>query len=146
MRNRFDNQLAEMNNELISMGALCENAIASAVKALLEGDIKLAAAAIRIDQEIDRKEREIESMCLKLLLQQQLQAEVLHLPLLLVDLPLRLPGGACQVLVTLHQGLGRGRDGILTQGAHLDHFHVQPLQLLAKSVSHLTSLLSRTGR
>ncbi|CAN3999714.1 hypothetical protein PBMFNG_PBMFNG_16100, partial [Dysosmobacter welbionis] len=58
--------------------------------------------------------------------------EVLHLPLLLVDLPLRLPGGACQVLVTLHQGLGRGRDGILTQGAHLDHFHVQPLQLLAK--------------
>ena len=61
MRNRFDNQLAEMNNELISMGALCENAIASAVKALLEGDIKLAAAAIRIDQEIDRKEREIES-------------------------------------------------------------------------------------
>ena len=54
MRNRFDNQLAEMNNELISMGALCENAIASAVKALLEGDIKLAAAAIRIDQEIDR--------------------------------------------------------------------------------------------
>ena len=37
MRNRFDNQLAEMNNELISMGALCENAIASAVKALLEG-------------------------------------------------------------------------------------------------------------
>ena len=71
MRNRFDNQLAEMNNELISMGALCENAIATAVKALLEGDIKLAAAAIRIDQEIDRKEREIESMCLKLLLQQQ---------------------------------------------------------------------------
>ena len=66
MRNRFDNQLAEMNNELISMGALCENAIASAVKALLEG-------------EIDRKEREIESMCLKLLLQQQPVASDLRL-------------------------------------------------------------------
>lgn len=79
MRNRFDNQLAEMNNELISMGALCEKAIASAVKALLEGDIKLAAAAIRIDQEIDRKEREIESMCLKLLLQQQPVASDLRL-------------------------------------------------------------------
>ena len=71
MRNRFDNQLAELNNELISMGALCENAIASAVKSLIDGDTKLAAAAIRIDHEIDRKEREIESMCLKLLLQQQ---------------------------------------------------------------------------
>ena len=79
MRNRFDTQLAELNNELVAMGALCENAIASAVKALLGGDVKLAAAAIRIDHEIDRKEREIESMCLKLLLQQQPVASDLRL-------------------------------------------------------------------
>ena len=57
MRNRFDNQLAELNKELISMGALCENAIASAVKSLLESNTRLAASAIRIDHEIDRKER-----------------------------------------------------------------------------------------
>lgn len=92
-------------------------------------------------EEISRRSRATGCCC-----SSSFRQEVLHLPLLLVDLPLRLPGGACQVLVTLHQGLGRGRDGILTQGAHLDHFHVQPLQLLAKSVSHLTSLLSRTGR
>ena len=49
----------------------------------------------------------------RLLLQQQLQAEVLHLPLLLVDLPLRLPGSPGQILVALHQGLGRGGDGVL---------------------------------
>ena len=79
MRNRFDNQLAELNKELISMGALCENAIASAVKSLLEGNTRLAASAIRIDHEIDRKEREIESMCLKLLLQQQPVASDLRL-------------------------------------------------------------------
>ena len=79
MRNRFDTQLMELNNELIAMGALCENAIASSVKALLNGDVKLAASAIRIDQEIDRKEREIESMCLKLLLQQQPVASDLRL-------------------------------------------------------------------
>ena len=79
MRNRFDNQLAELNKELISMGALCENAIASAVKSLLEGNTRLAAPAIRIDHEIDRKEREIESMCLKLLLQQQPVASDLRL-------------------------------------------------------------------
>ena len=79
MRNRFDTQLMELNNELIAMGALCENAIASAVKALLGGDVKLAASAIRIDHEIDRKEREIESMCLKLLLQQQPVASDLRL-------------------------------------------------------------------
>ena len=57
MRNRFDNQLAELNKELISMGALCENAIASAVKSLLEGNTRLAASAIRIDHEIDREDR-----------------------------------------------------------------------------------------
>ena len=79
MRNRFDTQLIELNNELIAMGALCENAIASSVKALLTEDLKLAASAIRIDQEIDRKEREIESMCLKLLLQQQPVASDLRL-------------------------------------------------------------------
>ena len=79
MRNRFDTQLVELNNELIAMGALCENTIASAVESLLTGDAKLAASAIRIDQEIDRKEREIESMCLKLLLQQQPVASDLRL-------------------------------------------------------------------
>ena len=79
MRNRFDTQLIELNNELIAMGVLCENAIASSVKALLSEDVKLAASAIRIDQEIDRKEREIESMCLKLLLQQQPVASDLRL-------------------------------------------------------------------
>ena len=79
MRNRFDTQLIELNNELIAMGALCENAIASSVKALLSEDVKLAASAIRIDQEIDRKEREVESMCLKLLLQQQPVASDLRL-------------------------------------------------------------------
>lgn len=146
MRNRFGEQLERLHVEMIQMGALCEDAISAAAQALMKGDEDLARAAGEAEREIDQKEREVENLCLKLLLQQQLQAEVLHLPLLLVDLPLRLPGGACQVLVTLHQGLGRGRDGILTQGAHLDHFHVQPLQLLAKSVSHLTSLLSRTGR
>ena len=35
---------AEMNNELISMGALCENAIASAVKALLSGTLEFNPA------------------------------------------------------------------------------------------------------
>lgn len=79
MRNRFENQLAELNNDLIAMGALCENAIASATKALINGDDKLAKDAVRIEREIDRKEREIESSCLKLLLQQQPVASDLRL-------------------------------------------------------------------
>ena len=71
MRSKFDEQLAVLNKEMIIMGALCENAIASAAKALLTGDLSLAREAIYSDGEIDEKEREIESLCLKLLLQQQ---------------------------------------------------------------------------
>ena len=71
MRNRFDEQLALLNRELIEMGALCEEVIALAAKALVEGDKAMAKKVAPLDAEIDQKERTIESMCLKLLLQQQ---------------------------------------------------------------------------
>ena len=71
MRARFDEQLALLNQEMIAMGALCEEAIALAAKALLAGDTKMAKSVRPLDGEIDQKERNIESLCLKLLLQQQ---------------------------------------------------------------------------
>ena len=71
MRNRFQMQLEELNNDLITMGALCEKAISDAVKALLDSDEKLIDKIHDTEKEIDRKEREIESLCMKLLLQQQ---------------------------------------------------------------------------
>ena len=71
MRSRFDEQLALLKKELIEMGALCEEVIALAAKSLTEGDSRLASRVAPIDAEIDQKERGIESMCLKLLLQQQ---------------------------------------------------------------------------
>ena len=71
MRNRFDRQLAQLNRELTEMGALCEEVIALASRALTEGDKTLAAKVAPVDAEIDEKERGIESLCLKLLLQQQ---------------------------------------------------------------------------
>ena len=71
MRSRFDEQLALLNRELIEMGALCEEVIALASKALTEQDTALARRVAPLDTEIDQKERTIESMCLKLLLQQQ---------------------------------------------------------------------------
>jgi phosphate transport system protein len=71
MRNHFDEQLANLNSELIEMGALCEEVIALASKALTECSTALAKKVAPLDSEIDQKERTIESMCLKLLLQQQ---------------------------------------------------------------------------
>ena len=71
MRNKFEQQLETLNVELIKMGALCEEAIASAIKALLEGDAAMAEKTYETDARIDEMEREIESLCMKLLLQQQ---------------------------------------------------------------------------
>lgn len=71
MRSRFDEQLTLLNRELIEMGALCEEVIALSSKALTESSKSLAAKVAPIDAEIDQMERTIESMCLKLLLQQQ---------------------------------------------------------------------------
>ena len=71
MRSRFDEQLALLNKELIEMGALCEEVIALTSKALTAADKNLAKQVAPLDAEIDRKERTIESLCLKLLLPQQ---------------------------------------------------------------------------
>ena len=79
MRNRFDEQLFELNREIIEMGAMCEEAIAYAVKALSSGDIALAAKVKNNGVAIDQKERDIESRCMKLLLHQQPVARDLRL-------------------------------------------------------------------
>lgn len=79
MRNRFDDQLELLNQELIGMGVLIEKAIDIAVSALTQQDAALANKAIVFDAEIDQKEKEIEGMCLRLLLQQQPVAKDLRL-------------------------------------------------------------------
>ncbi len=71
MRNSFNEQLEQLNVELIKMGALCEEAISAATKALLERDLQLGERARVLEQEIDHKERDIENQCMKLLLRQQ---------------------------------------------------------------------------
>lgn len=71
MRNRFDEQLLQLNNELIKMGALCEETIAYAVKYLIDHDADMKENSIDAERQIDRKERDIESLCMKLLMHQQ---------------------------------------------------------------------------
>ena len=79
MRNRFDEQLYELNREIIEMGAMCEEAIAAAAKALSTGDIALAERVRANSGTIDQMERDIEGRCMKLLLHQQPVARDLRL-------------------------------------------------------------------
>ncbi len=71
MRSRFDEQLEQLHSEMIRMGSMCEEVIALAVSALSDTDMKNHDKIAKLDKEIDRKERDIESLCMKLLLQQQ---------------------------------------------------------------------------
>lgn len=71
MRNRFDEQLTHLNNELITMGALCEEAISGCVKYLIDNDISMRDIAVEADKQIDQAERDIERLCIKMLMQQQ---------------------------------------------------------------------------
>ena len=79
MRNRFDEQLDQLNSHLLEMGALIERSIQNATQALIEQNVSAAREAITADRDIDQKEREIESLCIKLLLQQQPVAKDLRL-------------------------------------------------------------------
>ena len=79
MRNRFDRQLLELNNELIQMGSLIEKAIEMGITALVKQDVEKAEEAIKFDAEIDQQEKTIETLCMKLLLQQQPVAKDLRL-------------------------------------------------------------------
>ena len=71
MRNKFDMQLERLNSQLTHMGEMCEIAITRATKALEDGKIDEAKSVQEADEEIDQLEKDIERLCLKVLLQQQ---------------------------------------------------------------------------
>lgn len=79
MRSHFDEQLALLNKNLITMGGLCETIIALAFQSMNEENLKDGNEVKRLDNEIIQKERDIENQCLKLLLQQQPVAKDLRL-------------------------------------------------------------------
>jgi len=79
MRSKFDEELSQLNDMLIDMGALVEKAIKRATHAILDNDKKMAKKAIAHDRDIDSLEKEIEALCLRLLLRQQPVARDLRL-------------------------------------------------------------------
>ncbi|MCL1809269.1 MAG: phosphate signaling complex protein PhoU [Clostridiales bacterium] len=78
MRRKFDEQLVLLNNSLIEMGSMVEKAITDATHALVNQDVVLAQKIIDSDDQIDNKEKEIEGLCLKLLMQQHPVAQDLR--------------------------------------------------------------------
>jgi len=79
MRTRFDEQLSQLNDMLVEMGAKVEKSIKRATQAIVSHDKKMAKKAIAADREIDSMEKDIEALCLRLLLRQQPVAKDLRL-------------------------------------------------------------------
>ena len=71
MRKRFDEQLEELNKEMQEMGNMVEDSIQKAIEALLKQDEQLAQSVMEADALVDQKQKEIESICFTLLMQQQ---------------------------------------------------------------------------
>lgn len=71
MRDYYDEQLTKLHTQMMAMGGMCEKAISEATQALTEGNTELAREVMEGDTRINQQEREIESMCMKLLLHQQ---------------------------------------------------------------------------
>lgn len=71
MRKRFDEQLNELGQEMLQMGTMVEDSIQKAIEALLKQDVELAQSIMEADAQVDQKQKEIESICFTLLMQQQ---------------------------------------------------------------------------
>ena len=71
MRTRFDEQLKQLNNEMIQMGSLIENAIQNAVRAFFDKDTELAKKIMDNDEVVDQEQKKIENICFQLLIQRQ---------------------------------------------------------------------------
>lgn len=71
MREKYEIQLAQLNSSVLSMGKMIEVAIESTILALMGRDVEAAKTVHANDENIDNMEREIESLCMRLLLQQQ---------------------------------------------------------------------------
>lgn len=71
MRTNFDKQMEQLHKEVLEMGSLLEQAGESVYRILETCDIQHVENVKSLEQAVDQKERDIESLCLKLLLQQQ---------------------------------------------------------------------------
>ncbi len=120
MRNRFDEQLFELNRDIIEMGSMCEEAIASVTQAMIAGDTDLAAKVKKNSFVIDQMERDIESRCMKLLLHQQPVAR-----------DLRLISAALKMITDMER-IGDQAEDIAEIVIFLDGHPVEKMELIGK--------------
>lgn len=71
MREYYDLQLNDLNNRIVEMGGLVEKSVAYSAMTLVESDIEKIKKVSEYERAINRKEKEIESLCVNLIMHNQ---------------------------------------------------------------------------
>lgn len=126
MRKRFDQQLEELNQEMLQMGTMVEDSIQKAIEALLKQDVELAQLVMESDSQVDQQQKQIESLCFTLLMQQQPVASDLRVI------------SAALKMVTDMERIGDHAADISEMTVHLAH------QPYIKNLEHISRMASET--
>ena len=132
MRNRFDRQLLRLNQEMIDMGSLCEEMITAAAKIVATRDKELMEDIFTMEEEINQKERDIERICMKLLMQQQpSDLRVISAAMKMVSDMERIGDQACDIT-----GIVKKDAEVLTirENTHLDKMVKATISMVSKSI------------
>ena len=132
MRNKFDMQLERLNSQLTHMGEMCEIAITRATKALEDGKIDEAKSVQEADEEIDQLEKDIERLCLKLLLQQQPVARDLR------------QISAALKMITDMERIGDQAADIADLSKYIDEKHVEIPPLIGKMAEMTVNMVTES--
>lgn len=71
LRNEFDRDLTQLQNDLLKLGSMVEKAIVRAIDALKRRDLEASTEVVKDDDYIDQKRYEIEERCINLIATQQ---------------------------------------------------------------------------
>lgn len=130
MRNKFEQELSELHEHLIYMGELCEIAICKATAILLKNESCKAKTVYDVESEIDAIEKEIENLCLRLLLQQQPVAK-----------DLREISAALKIITDMERIGDQAADiaEIITNDTAYNHFELSKIGAMSKCVMAMVS-------
>ena len=133
-RMAFDTELANLQAELVKMGATVEQSIRRSITALKSGNRELAQIIIDGDHSVDDLEKSIESHCLGLLLRQQPVARDLRsisAALKIITDMERIGDHAADIAeISLH--LSGGDIALLTE--HLEEMSTSAVEMLHASI------------
>ncbi len=153
MRNRFDRQLEDLNDMLIQMGSMCEDCISNVALALT-GDRaenvkspvtgmneRLMERVYTTDSGIDQMERDIEALCLKLLLQQQPVARDLRLisAALKMISDMERIGDQCSDIADIVKVLDKTNIRELESSVHIQDMATATMKMVTRSVDSFVS-------